>query len=57
MKKYKKFMSAPHKLIWWFGGRRGENRKKKLQGCKSNRNFYRDENWKWHILQGWKTLL
>jgi len=29
----------------------------KLRGCKSNRNFYRDENRKWRILQGWKTLL
>jgi len=48
-----KSMSAPHKLIWWVGGRRGENRKKKLlQGCKSNRNFYRSENRKWHILKG-----
>jgi len=27
-----------------------------LQGCKSNRNFYRDENWKWHILHEWKTI-
>jgi len=28
-----------------------------LQGCKSNRKFYRNENRKWHILKGWKTLL
>jgi len=28
-----------------------------LRGCKSNRNFYKGKNQKWHILQGWKTLL
>jgi len=31
--------------------------KKALQGCKSNQNFYRNENRKWPILQGWKPLL
>jgi len=50
-------MLAPHKLIWWVGGRRGENQIFFLQGCKSNQIFYRGENQKWHILQGWKTLL
>jgi len=28
-----------------------------LQGCKSNRKFYKGENREWHILQRWKTLL
>jgi len=32
-------------------------KKKKLQGCRSNRKFYRSENRKWPILHEWRTLL
>jgi len=39
----------------WGGGYFGRNFF--LRGCKSNRKFYWGENRKWHILQGWKTLL
>ena len=52
----KKAKSTPHKRIWWVGWGRGYFGKK-LQGCKSNRKFYKDENQKWHILQRWKTIL
>ena len=39
------------------GGGVFSGKKKVLQRCKSNRKFYWGENRKWHILQGWKTLL
>ena len=50
------------KISWkkkfWKWPIRGVFRKIKiLRGCKSNRKFYRGENRKWHILQGWKALL
>jgi len=54
----KKTKSASHRRIWWIGWGRGVFRKKFfLQGCKSNQKFYRGENQKWRILQGWKALL
>jgi len=57
-KKLKKNPFQGH--ISWFGELEGggaKTGKKNLQECKSNRNFYMGENRKWHILQGWKTLL
>jgi len=58
LKLKKKTKSAPHRRVWWVGWGRSVFRNIFfLQGCKSNRKFYNGENQKWHILQGWKTLL
>ena len=56
----KKFLKKPKffKKKFWKWPIRGVFRKINiLRGCKSNRKFYRGENRKWHILQGWKALL
>jgi len=50
--------NIPSQQIWTVIWGRGVFWKKTiLQGCKSNWNFYRGENRKWHILRGWKALL